>query len=293
MTQHRSLNRASHHLVDLDARYRERLRRGHAHAPVESVPADGTLLDVVPLPDTGKVLMIVAHVVPASAAPPEAPADAEPVRLPVLPHATADAPAADDVPAAGDTLTASAGPASAPAGPAGDASPPLSVIGPESAPAGPAGPERPAAGPGGEDSAPAESVPAESVPAESVPAESVPAESVPADPAPRDDAPREALCIDRSSRRVWVEGREIGLTYQEFELLAHFTTHPWQVFSRTELMRALWPAVDATTRTVDVHVHRLRRKLGSAGSQLATVRRVGYTYRPRAAHRSEPAPARG
>jgi hypothetical protein len=278
MTQHRSLNRASHHLVDLDARYRERLRRGHAHAPVESVPADGTLLDVVPLPDTGKVLMIVAHVVPALAAPPEAPADAEPVRLPVLPHATADAPAADDVPAAGDTLTASAGPASAPAGPAGDASPPLSVIGPESAPAGPAGPERPAAGPGGEDSAPAESVPAESAPVDFV---------------PRDDAPREALYIDRSSRRVWVEGREIGLTYQEFELLAHFTTHPWQVFSRTELMRALWPAVDATTRTVDVHVHRLRRKLGSAGSQLATVRRVGYTYRPRAAHRSEPAPARG
>lgn len=60
------------------------------------------------------------------------------------------------------------------------------------------------------------------------------------DPARGEDAPSEALRIDPSSRRVWVEDREIGLTYQEFELLAHFTTHPWQVFSRTDLMRALW-----------------------------------------------------
>jgi DNA-binding response OmpR family regulator len=88
-----------------------------------------------------------------------------------------------------------------------------------------------------------------------------------------------------------VEGREIGLTYQEFELLVHFTRHPWQVFSRAELMQALWPAVDAATRTVDVHVHRLRRKLGSVGSQLATVRRVGYTYRPHLANRSRLTPA--
>jgi hypothetical protein len=71
MTQHRSPNRTSHHLLDWDARYRERLHRGRTLAPGENVPLDGTLLDVVPLPDTGKVLMIVAHVVPASAVLPE------------------------------------------------------------------------------------------------------------------------------------------------------------------------------------------------------------------------------
>jgi len=88
-----------------------------------------------------------------------------------------------------------------------------------------------------------------------------------------------------------VDDREVGLTYQEFELLVHFTTHPWKVFSRAQLMQELWPTVDATTRTVDVHVHRLRRKLGRVGDQLATVRRVGYVYRPRLVNRAELAPA--
>ncbi|MFB9839345.1 hypothetical protein ACFFNX_45105, partial [Actinoallomurus acaciae] len=99
MTQHRSQNRASRHLIDLDARYRERLHRGHALAPVEAVPADGTLLDVVPLPDTGKVLMIVAHVVPASAAPPGPPPEIPADRLPAPPQATADAQPITDAPA--------------------------------------------------------------------------------------------------------------------------------------------------------------------------------------------------
>ncbi|GAA4494246.1 hypothetical protein GCM10023191_033100 [Actinoallomurus oryzae] len=251
MTQHRSPNRASRHLVDLDARYRERLHRGHALAPVETVPADGTLLDVVPLPDTGKVLMIVAHVVPASAVPPGSPpeSDGRPALFPAPPRTTVDAQTPADAPSADDASAAS--PASGAGAPPDGASPPLGVIGQEPSPA----------------------------------------EWPEANPVRRDDAPSEALRIDPSSRRVWVEGREIGLTYQEFELLAHFTTHPWQVFSRTDLMRALWPAVDATTRTVDVHVHRLRRKLGSAGSRLATVRRVGYTYRPHDVHRAEPAQA--
>jgi hypothetical protein len=88
------------------------------------------------------------------------------------------------------------------------------------------------------------------------------------------------LRLDRESRRVWVDGREVRLTFQEFELLGHLTDHPWTVFSRNELMNALWPEGDATVRTVDVHVHRLRRKLGSQSDRLATVRRVGYVYRP-------------
>ena len=274
MTQHRSQNRASRHLLDLDARYRERLHRGHTLAPVETVPADGTLLDVVPLPDTGKVLMIVAHVVPASAAPPEIPAD----RFPAPPQA----------PAGGVTPYEASVPGESPA----EAR--LPTDGPPTSGEGhvvPGVPVSPSA-PAGTDEARRDTAPL-AVPGRQGPAgrtSPLAASAAPGEDATGEDAPP-APRIDQLSRRVWVEGREIGLTYQEFELLVHFTAHPWQVFSRAELMRALWPAVDAATRTVDVHVHRLRRKLGSAGSQLATVRRVGYTYRPHLANRSGLAPA--
>jgi DNA-binding response OmpR family regulator len=96
------------------------------------------------------------------------------------------------------------------------------------------------------------------------------------------------LHVNRPSRRVWVDAREIALTFQEFELLAHFIAHPWTVFTRAELMQALWPAMDPATRTVDVHVHRLRRKLGRLSAQLTTVRRVGYVYRPHLTNRGTP-----
>ncbi|MGI5230411.1 winged helix-turn-helix domain-containing protein [Actinoallomurus sp. CA-142502] len=306
MTQHRSQNRASRHLVDLDARYRERLHRGHALAPAETVPADGTLLDVVPLPDTGKVLMIVAHVVPASAALPGAfpavPADTRPACSPAPPQTTVGAPAGatstDDAPADGahvpgesqtlltdDASTSAEG--HVPVPPMADETrrdtAPLTVAGGSPLPAS-AVRARPSSGPAKETSP--DPTGQASPPSDSPGRKGPWADPGGAEPVRDDDAPPQALRIDQRSRRVWVGGREIGLTYQEFELLVHFTKHPWQVFSRAELMQALWPAADAATRTVDVHVHRLRRKLGSAGSQLATVRRVGYTYRPHLVNRS-------
>lgn len=89
------------------------------------------------------------------------------------------------------------------------------------------------------------------------------------------------LSVDRDARRVWVEGDEVALTFQEYELLAYLTEKPGTVFSRVHLMNVLWPgSTHATPRTVDVHVHRLRRKLGGHGTHLVTVRRVGYGYRP-------------
>jgi DNA-binding response OmpR family regulator len=89
------------------------------------------------------------------------------------------------------------------------------------------------------------------------------------------------LTVDRDARRVWVEGEEVALTFQEYELLAYLTKKPGTVFTRVHLMNVLWPgSTRATPRTVDVHVHRLRRKLGSHGEHLVTVRRVGYGYRP-------------
>src|SRR5258708_2883207 len=94
--------------------------------------------------------------------------------------------------------------------------------------------------------------------------------------------PDGALVVDQARRRVWLEGTEIRLTYQEFELLAFLSANPAQVFSRADLLARVWPdCPPANTRTVDVHVSRLRRKLGPVhGPRLATEYRVGYRFEP-------------
>lgn len=89
-----------------------------------------------------------------------------------------------------------------------------------------------------------------------------------------------ALSVDLRSRTVRVRGEAVDLCYQEFELLALMAASPGRVFTRSELAREVWGAdVSIGSRTVDVHVHRIRRKLGSLRSRVGTVRRVGYTYR--------------
>lgn len=90
------------------------------------------------------------------------------------------------------------------------------------------------------------------------------------------------LLLDHERRRVWVEGKEIILTFQEFELLAFLSAHPETVFSRADLVRRVWQRdFAADSRTVDVHVSRLRHKLGPAyGRCLVTEYRVGYQFRP-------------
>jgi DNA-binding response OmpR family regulator len=79
-----------------------------------------------------------------------------------------------------------------------------------------------------------------------------------------------------------VDGAEVALTFQEFELLAFLIAHPDTVFSRADLAREVWRReFGADSRTVDVHVSRLRRKLGrSYGQCLVTEYRVGYQFRP-------------
>lgn len=107
------------------------------------------------------------------------------------------------------------------------------------------------------------------------------------------------LRLDHLQRRVWAGGREIMLTFQEFQLLAFFTAHPATVFSRADLVEQVWRrdiarigrdttrdarAVAQDSRTVDVHVSRLRHKLGPVyGQCLVTEYRVGYQFRPPAA----------
>ena len=96
---------------------------------------------------------------------------------------------------------------------------------------------------------------------------------------------RPGLLLDHDQRRIWVDGAEVALTFQEFELLAFLTAHPATVFSRADLVREVWQRdFAADSRTVDVHVSRLRHKLGpSYGRCLVTEYRVGYQFRPLAA----------
>jgi Transcriptional regulatory protein, C terminal len=79
-----------------------------------------------------------------------------------------------------------------------------------------------------------------------------------------------------------LDGRELDLTYLEFGLLAHLVRHPHQVHSREQLMAGIWGYDHiGDGRTVDVHIARLRRKLGTAHRhRIVTVRRVGYKYVP-------------
>jgi len=84
--------------------------------------------------------------------------------------------------------------------------------------------------------------------------------------------------VDR--RRVQVDGRDVALTATEFALLAHLMRAPARVFTREQLLGAVWGyAAAAGTRTVDVHVAQLRGKLGAA-SPIRTVRGTGYAAKP-------------
>ncbi|MBT2415410.1 winged helix-turn-helix transcriptional regulator [Streptomyces sp. ISL-12] len=88
--------------------------------------------------------------------------------------------------------------------------------------------------------------------------------------------------IDTAHRTASVAGRELDLTYLEFELLAHFVAHPHRVHTRDQLVSTVWGYGHVGDgRTVDVHVARLRRKLGAEHrGAIRTVRRVGYKYTP-------------
>ncbi|MET7648945.1 winged helix-turn-helix domain-containing protein [Streptomyces sp. NPDC005426] len=88
--------------------------------------------------------------------------------------------------------------------------------------------------------------------------------------------------IDPVRRTAAVDGNPLDLTYLEFELLAHLVAHPHRVHSRDQLVTTVWGYGHVGDgRTVDVHVARLRRKLGAEHRRsIQTVRRVGYTYAP-------------
>jgi DNA-binding response OmpR family regulator len=111
----------------------------------------------------------------------------------------------------------------------------------------------------------------------------LPAGTGPVAPLPDTGPPLgEPVQIDSARRTATVDGRPLDLTYLEFELLAHLVAHPHRVHSRDQLVTTVWGYGHVGDgRTVDVHVARLRRKLGAEQRHtIRTVRRVGYTYAP-------------
>jgi DNA-binding response OmpR family regulator len=88
------------------------------------------------------------------------------------------------------------------------------------------------------------------------------------------------LTIDEQTYAAKLHGKALDLTYKEFELLKYLAQHPGRVFSRAQLLQEVW-GYDyfGGTRTVDVHVRRLRAKLGIENENLiGTVRNVGYRF---------------
>jgi len=76
---------------------------------------------------------------------------------------------------------------------------------------------------------------------------------------------------------VLVDGKEVTLTFKEFELLVYLMENKGRALSRDKLLDTVWGiGCDVETRTVDVHVRTLRQKLGEAGSLIETIRGVGY-----------------
>jgi two-component system, OmpR family, response regulator ResD len=106
------------------------------------------------------------------------------------------------------------------------------------------------------------------------------------DTSPGRDSPLEVgeLTIDPAARRVFVRGEEVQLTQREFDVLLFLARHPGQVFSRNQLMDAVWQYSFYTdTSTVTVHVRRLRAKVEADPARprhIQTVWGVGYRFQP-------------
>jgi two-component system response regulator RegX3 len=89
------------------------------------------------------------------------------------------------------------------------------------------------------------------------------------------------LTIDRAARRVWLAGNELDLTPKEFDLLAYLAEEPSRVRRREDIIGRVWDEHWwGPTKTLDVHVASLRRKLGDGHAWITTLRGVGYRLDP-------------
>lgn len=203
-------------------------------------PGQGSVLGVLPVPGTGAALMIVGYLVPA-----ETPSDA---------RADVKSDTRNDVPGGVQAVLSAAGAAA------------LSGVVP--------GPPAPAgAGAGGQDGGGQDGGGQDGGGQAGTAGKASSARVVP--------RVEEDLIVDRTARVVRADGREIDLTFREFELLDYLSSAPGRVYNRRQLMAAVWDRYgEEGARTVDVHVLRLRRKLGRHAGRIVTVRNVGYKYQP-------------
>lgn len=87
------------------------------------------------------------------------------------------------------------------------------------------------------------------------------------------------LVVDFDAVSISVDGRPVHLTKREFDLLRFLVEHPNRLLTREELLGNVWHSIDVTdTRTVDIHIHKLRTKLGAASRQIQTLVGRGYRF---------------
>ncbi|NLM06955.1 MAG: response regulator transcription factor, partial [Tissierellia bacterium] len=87
----------------------------------------------------------------------------------------------------------------------------------------------------------------------------------------------EEIVMDLARRTVYVAGKEVNLTFKEFELLEFLIENEGIVLSRDKIMNRVWDTFfEGESRTVDVHIRTLRLKLGEYGKYIETIRNVGY-----------------
>ena len=87
------------------------------------------------------------------------------------------------------------------------------------------------------------------------------------------------LTLDAASRSVWVEQRQVTLTYREFDLLCYLVNNRRRVLGREELLENIWGySYMGSSRSVDLLIQRLRQKLGPAGEYIRTLYGVGYRF---------------
>ena len=85
------------------------------------------------------------------------------------------------------------------------------------------------------------------------------------------------LCVNLDQHTVSIDGKDVALTYKEFELLKLFLSNPGIAFTRDQLFSKVWGEdFCGESRTIDTHILTLRQKLGPYGDAIKTVRNVGY-----------------
>jgi DNA-binding response OmpR family regulator len=87
------------------------------------------------------------------------------------------------------------------------------------------------------------------------------------------------LSIDFSTREVHVDNELIGLTFSEYQILIMLIENPGKVFHKKEINKTVFNiSEEVESRTVDTHIHNLRKKLKSSGSLINTIRNVGFSF---------------